>query len=807
MPYSPDHITGNNDGEFATADRWNDVMDGIVLTAEEAAAAAAANAAAITDVADEAAAMQDAIAALQAGGVGGEGGGPGVALGFALNSPGLLENAFGPAYTATALAHGDLWVPEWELKPHTTYNSGSKAIPTAANVSLYKAMSEKVPSLKARGHTLIWHVENPEWLANPTVAWTKATLEPQLEKMIKQVVTAAIHANPLLDEFDVVNEIASDSAKALRTTYLTTACGTTTISVESASMQLLAKCFIWAHEAAVAAGKPGMTLWYGEYSVETDFNWKGEAAETKAKGETAKQICEVLLTLGAPIAGIGIQGHRHVDQFPSQDEWTRHLEAFKALAAGTFKAQITEFDLNFRGGAALEGRPEGSLQTQAEGYAAAAAACEATGVERFICWGITDKSSWRTGTEGAPAGESVTSGARPLPFNTVETNGEYGEKPAFAVLAGLRASGTSGSSAIIALAARLSREVARLELAIKELGGLTEGTPEEPPSETEGARKMKCGLNGGRSHTAEWVPNKVNYLRNTDLTPIFTPGMSSKAIEEAASALVNACTAALAEGWQPLINPTVDDSIKWDTLVSADFAAWWVALVKAVVTAHPTAKVFEIGNEPFFHPPEASHKEKTTAAGYAKVVKACYEAVIAAGIPLAPATGGVTLLVATRGQYSEGPEKKWVADLAAQLGPFKSNINGFADHPYGLVLNNAGKTEPLEGTNGGFYSIVARHEEVLAAGFSTYACGNFWLTEFGFVEPITSIPPSPFYGVPDEATKAKELTAYCEKALALGYVTAVFPYSETTTEGGGTGFRILGTTAGTAYKNFAKSHA
>jgi endo-1,4-beta-xylanase len=59
--------------------------------------------------------------------------------------------------------------------------------------------------MKVRGHTLIWHAQNPTWLTSGT--WTRETLLAAMKAHITGVVS---HFKGKVFEWDVVNEAFSD---------------------------------------------------------------------------------------------------------------------------------------------------------------------------------------------------------------------------------------------------------------------------------------------------------------------------------------------------------------------------------------------------------------------------------------------------------------------------------------------------------------------------------------------------------------------------------------------------------------------
>lgn len=732
--------------------------------------------------------------------------GTGIKIGAALNPPAVLEAKDGPNYVPTFLANFDSWTPEYGAKMGTTYPGTTP--PSSANVTLIKEMAAKLPNKAMRFHTLIWHFEAevPTWVKKwnedhaGTTAEKEAAMTVQAEKYVKNTIRAALQAVPGMNAIDVLNEVAADTGEKLRggsESAWGKIYGTTTISKTNKLMVFYANCFKWADEVCKELGRPCI-LFYNEYSVETDFNYSGNeaGANTQSKGKAALKICEVLKELGAPITGFGMQTHRHVDQPPTLAELETHIAQFQAL---TLKVEITEFDLNFRK-EGLEGRAEGSLATQEAGYATVIKACEAKGIERFTTWGLWDGDSWKNGQEGEPANSTVASGARPLPFDV-----NFVAKGAFTPMAKARAGASKAKSAV---EVERERALAAEKVLREEIQAVAGGGVEEKPKEEGGggAHPLKFGINGNKEHTSAWVPNKVNWLRaagNPRLEPEYTTGMSEGTMITRANEVSAAVGTAIAEGWSPVVLINPPDSYQWDASVTpANYGAFVLKVVQTVIGAHPTAKIFELGNEPFGHIEGAN--PKTSAKAYAESVKAAYEAVSKAGIALAPQSGGVTLLVAMAGEYSldEGATwKHWVTDVATTLGStVKALVNGFTEHPYGLAYATTGEEAAhISEDNHTFLSMVHRREQTTAQGFPTYANNNWWMTEFGF-----DILGGSAAKVPDQKTQREQYEKWLAKSLKAaeeGWLTAIFPYNQNDAT-----FGIYGREAQTTYAQFALAH-
>jgi endo-1,4-beta-xylanase len=223
-------------------------------------------------------------------------------------------------------------------------------------------------NMKVRGHTLVWHRQNPKWLTDEK--FTADELAAILEKHIKTVVG---HYRGRIFAWDVVNEAFDEiHPGALRSTIWRDQPG---IGLAKNGSAYIERCFRWAREA-----DPQALLFYNE----------AEAEVVNAKSDAIYAMIQDFRQRGVPIDGIGFQMHianLHAD-VPSI---SANIERFTALG---IQVHITEMDV------ALPVDAEGSassddLQRQADIYRRIASAClEHPGCTAIQTWGFTDKYSW-----------------------------------------------------------------------------------------------------------------------------------------------------------------------------------------------------------------------------------------------------------------------------------------------------------------------------------------------------------------------------------------------------------------------------
>ncbi len=223
-------------------------------------------------------------------------------------------------------------------------------------------------NMKVRGHTLVWHQQNPGWLTEGK--YTSSELAEILEKHIKTVVG---HYRGRIFAWDVVNE-AFDELKpgTLRSTIWRDQPG---IGLASAGNSYIERCFRWAHEA-----DPRALLFYNE----------AEAEAVNPKSDAIYAMVRDFLQRGVPINGVGLQMHianLHAD-IPS-------ISAnIKRLVDLGVQVQITEMDVALPVDTNGNARA-GDLQRQADLYGQIATACLLhPGCTAIQTWGFTDKYSW-----------------------------------------------------------------------------------------------------------------------------------------------------------------------------------------------------------------------------------------------------------------------------------------------------------------------------------------------------------------------------------------------------------------------------
>ncbi len=250
------------------------------------------------------------------------------------------------------------------------------------------------------GHNLCWHAQTGNWFFQAPDGG-QVSRELLIERFKSHIITVVGHYKDRIKGWDVVNEAIADGGTAETAT-------TENLRVSTWSRiigpEFLTMAFKWAHEA-----DPRAELYYNDYNIESGY-----------KHASSMVLLKRLIADGAPITGVGIQGHW--DSNPNLREIERAIQDYKSLG---LKVSITELDVALTGAnsGALPGAGAGvsgtapatqgvttpaslatrdsasqkALQRQANAYARLFELFNKYPgtIERVTVWGINDRRSWR----------------------------------------------------------------------------------------------------------------------------------------------------------------------------------------------------------------------------------------------------------------------------------------------------------------------------------------------------------------------------------------------------------------------------
>jgi endo-1,4-beta-xylanase len=301
-------------------------------------------------------------------------------------NPTEFQHILGSEFSSLTPENDMKWA-EVHPEPDVYDFSGADAV-----VAFAKANGQEV-----RGHTLLWHSQNPQWVIDASATWTCQEARDVLEDHIRTVVGR--YAGEIY-EWDVANEIFQDDWDAggvrLRTQSnpFLKACAEDPVA-------LLGDAFRWAHEA-----DPQALLFLNDYNAEGINN----------KTDAYYALAQDLLADGAPLQGFGAQGHLSL-QYGFDESIQANFERFAALG---LKVAVTEADVRMPLGE--DGKPDAEqIALQAERYDKMLQAClNVPACSSYTVWGFDDARSW-------------VPGVFPEGYATIMTE-EFQKKPAYHAL-------------------------------------------------------------------------------------------------------------------------------------------------------------------------------------------------------------------------------------------------------------------------------------------------------------------------------------------------------------------------------------
>ena len=239
-------------------------------------------------------------------------------------------------------------------------------------------------NLKVWGHNLCWHSQTPNWFFLPGADGQPVTRDLVMARFKNHISTVVGHYKGRVIGWDVVNEAINDGGNG-ETENLRNSSWYRLIGPD-----YLTLAFKWAHEA-----DPDAQLYYNDYNIEQG------AVQNNGKHASSMLLLQRLLKDGAPINGVGIQGHWNLNTSIADVE--KAIADYESLG---LKVSISELDVTVTGGnsGAFPTRGGGgtvsaeAFQQQAQVYAKLFDIFNrhAKTISRVTFWGISDRRSWRS---------------------------------------------------------------------------------------------------------------------------------------------------------------------------------------------------------------------------------------------------------------------------------------------------------------------------------------------------------------------------------------------------------------------------
>ncbi len=220
--------------------------------------------------------------------------------------------------------------------------------------------------IQVRGHTMLWHEANPDWLVDSLTTTNAEHL------LTTHIHTVAGHYRGKVVHWDVVNEVVwpqDNQASALRDTLWFKAMGPAMLDVAF-------------HACAEADPEPLRCI--NEYGL--DYKWQ----EDDRKRGAILTLLSDLKARNVPVQGLGIQAH--LDAAVQELDQTVLAKFVSDVASLGLKVVITELDVRDN---KLPGDPairDAAVAAHARAYLDAVLPNPA--VLGVLTWGLSDRRSW-----------------------------------------------------------------------------------------------------------------------------------------------------------------------------------------------------------------------------------------------------------------------------------------------------------------------------------------------------------------------------------------------------------------------------
>lgn len=273
-----------------------------------------------------------------------------------------------PAFSEALAREAGILVPEYEMKRDAVEAVRGRFDFSGVDALLAFAHRHR---MAFRGHPLVWHLANPDWLVDALSSSRDSTL------LTGYITTVVDRLRGRLHSVDVVNEalLPSDGrADALR---------------ETPWLKAFGPGYIDAAYHAAHAADPDLLLVYNDWGCEA-----GAPGNDRARAATLNFL-ERALARGVPIHALGLQGHLAAfGAAVDQNKLHVFLEQVRALG---LKILVTEHDVDDRGGPTDAVLRDKAVADASRRFLDVMLGCEAT--IAVLTWGLSDRflepAGWR----------------------------------------------------------------------------------------------------------------------------------------------------------------------------------------------------------------------------------------------------------------------------------------------------------------------------------------------------------------------------------------------------------------------------
>ncbi|KXX82714.1 Endo-1,4-beta-xylanase D [Madurella mycetomatis] len=243
-------------------------------------------------------------------------------------------------------ANGQKWSNTQGSQGWFSYSSGD----AIANVA-------KESGQLLRCHTLVWHNQLPGWVSS-------VYSRDQMQRIItSHIQNVAGHYKGLCSAWDVVNEAMEDDGRYR----------------QSPMYRAMGIDYITLAFKVAAQTDPAAKLYYNDFNIERCCN---------AKINATIEMLRTVKAAGAPIHGVGMQGHSRVGMSPSKREMKETMARFSELVD---EIAFTEVDIRHT----RLPTTAADKEQQAMDYMEVVGAClETPKCIGITVWDFTDQYSW-----------------------------------------------------------------------------------------------------------------------------------------------------------------------------------------------------------------------------------------------------------------------------------------------------------------------------------------------------------------------------------------------------------------------------